>query len=133
MNINVEEIKSKYEAGSINVKEIVDIVAQLALSKSIDDEAKSFIEWSRIKAMPIVRKELIPDFEQREKEIEQNIANQLQLGELESWFSVYDLEVSKYEREMRVYRKSDIDIIELDKQAEINRTKVRELRAIIKG
>jgi hypothetical protein len=45
----------------------------------------------------------------------------------EQWFAWYDMQVTKYNREMRMYGKSNIDINALDAQAEQNKQRIKSL------
>ncbi len=51
---------------------------------------------------------------------------------LEAWFKCYDEKTAQYTRHIRLYGTSDIDIAELDKQAEVNAARIKELKGLLK-
>lgn len=59
----------------------------------------------------------------------EEMERQKELQRLTEWFKYYDEKNSQYARETR-YGESSVPIEELDKQAEINKIRLRELRNI---
>ena len=63
---------------------------------------------------------------------EKLIEYQNELSALEAWFKDYDSKTSQYQRHLRIYGKSDIDIADLDYQALIKADRIKELIVLIK-
>lgn len=60
---------------------------------------------------------------------EEASAKYQEISELETWFVYYDKQVSEYERDVRLGQTYDKDLEELDKQAEINKARLKELES----
>lgn len=56
-----------------------------------------------------------------------------ELANLLSWFKKYDVQCMQYARDIRLNGSSEIDIASLDNQAEINKARITELRALIQN
>ncbi len=54
-----------------------------------------------------------------------------QLEELYGWFSWYDIQVMQYNRDIRLFNSSNINIVDLDYMAQENASKINELRSEI--
>lgn len=56
-----------------------------------------------------------------------------EISRLKSWFNWYDTQVMQYQRDMRLYEQSSINIVELDNIATSNAKRIKELEQIIKN
>lgn len=59
------------------------------------------------------------------------IEYQNELSALEAWFKDYDSKTSQYQRHLRIYGKSDIDMVQLDQEATNKAERIKELRKLI--
>lgn len=56
-----------------------------------------------------------------------------EISRIKSWFNWYDTQVMQYQRDMRLYEQSSINIVELDNIATSNAKRIKELEQIIKN
>ncbi len=56
-----------------------------------------------------------------------------ELIHLRLWFQWYDIQTIQYNRDLRIYGKSSIDINSLDNEAIKNASRVKEIEEIIKN
>lgn len=56
-----------------------------------------------------------------------------EISRIKSWFNWYDTQVMQYQRDIRLYGESKINIVELDNIATSNAKRIKELEQIIKN
>ena len=56
-----------------------------------------------------------------------------EISRLKSWFNWYDTQIIQYQRDIRLYGESKININELDSMATTNAHKIKELEVEIKN
>lgn len=59
------------------------------------------------------------------------IEYQNELSALEAWFKDYDSKTSQYQRHLRIYGSSDIDMVQLDQEATNKAERIKKLRKLI--
>ena len=69
--------------------------------------------------------------EAKQQEQEQKAAAQIELTELQAWFSWYDNQCMQYGRSVRLGDFFDGDIAELDEQARAYQLRIREIRELL--
>ena len=96
----------------------------------ITDEEFDYLieEQSKGKEIKVVDGKLVAELH----EPTQEELLQIELYELETWFTWYDNQVAQYNRCQRLGIEFDKDINELDNQAKVNQERIAEIR-VLKG